>query len=211
MSGNFKDFQKEAKEHGVSSGNEWFKPGDGESRIRILSEYEIVGKHWDPTFKNGPGKKAGRSFLCVGKERGCPYHTDKTPEDVKKVKVSYFMYVSDKSASIIKDKPAGILKIAELPYTVAKRVSELGDMEDYEFDGFPMPYDIIITKSVVNGKTTYDTIAARSNTPVDAEILEELSLKKPIADIIEKMKENAAPKQDSNQQELDTREVQEEF
>jgi hypothetical protein len=203
MSGNFKDFEKEAKEHGVSKGNEWFKPGDGESRIRILSEYEIVGKHWDPSYKNGPGKKAGRSFLCVGKERGCPYHTDETPDDIKKIKVSYFMYVIDKSVNT--------LKIAELSYTVAKRVSEFRQMEGYEFDEFPMPYDIIITKSVVNGKTSYDTIAARTNTPVDPEILEELSLKKSIADIVEKMKENAAPKQESNQQELDTREVQEEF
>ena len=185
--GNFKDFDKEAKEHGISSTG-YFKPPVGSSTIRILSSYEILAYHWDSSYRNGPGKRNGRSILCVGKEKGCPFHGDNVPDEIKKTRIAYIAWIIDRQTASI--------SLAELPYSVMKKISDMSKLSDYSFEGFLMPYDITITREEVGSgnqkKTSYDVIASRSNTPISDAFLDEFNLKEDISDVAEKRKQKVA-------------------
>jgi hypothetical protein len=95
------------------------------SRIKILTEPEVLAQHFF-----GKGAKPS---VCYGKDKGCPFHNAD-----EKVSVKYVCYVLDVTDN-------NTIKIADLPYTVVKSLSELQADEDFTFESYPVPYDIKVT------------------------------------------------------------------
>ena len=174
----FDEFDKVAKEHGQEerSGGDWFRPKEGTSRVRILTEFEPVLKHWDT--------RQGRSIVCVGKDKGCPYHE----EGMSRGSVQYLMWIIDRED--------GELKIAALPYSVVKPVADWKEMEDYSYDKVP-EYDIIINKTKTGSEARdvkYSVTPARKESPLTEEEQIALESATDIADIVIKMKDNQLEK-----------------
>ncbi len=182
----FSKLNSVAKEYGVGGGNSGFLTLEaGDNRIRVVSDYEALAKHW------GGGKLLG---TCYGKDKGCPTCNlppkidEKSGKEVSnKPQVKFLMHVIDR-----KD---GTLKIAELGWTIVQAMKELSETEDYAFVGMP-PYDMIIKKTVQGtGKnpsdTSYTVIAARQNTDLTDEEKAKVAELQPITDIVEKLKAKA--------------------
>lgn len=120
--------QSEMKD--ISTKGSFFKCQEGENKIRILSEGALIGTHW---VNNKP-------FPCYGETKGCPRHGEGAPiKDGKpqSPQVKFTCYVLDRAD----DK----VKLADLPYSVIKKIGELQQDTDWSFDEFPMPYDVKIT------------------------------------------------------------------
>jgi hypothetical protein len=98
-------------------------------------------------------------------------------------------------------RETGDFKIVKLPLTVAKQITMLGTDPDYQFSGFPMPYDITVNaKNAGTKEVEYSVVASRQNTDVTPEETEELGKKTPISEIIEKMRDKegkTTPKESS--------------
>lgn len=185
MAKSFADLDDVAKEHGVGGGNGGFlKLATGNNRVRIVSGFEALAKHW------AAGKLLG---ICVGKEKGCKscnapdeVGADSKPKD-KRPNVKFMMYVIDREAEtklradaeVRGDNPDEVppqVVIAELGWSVVNAIKELSQDPEYGFEAGELPpYDVNIKKTVKgDGKkpsdTEYSVIAARSNTPLtDAE------------------------------------------
>jgi len=172
MAKDFSQFDEVAKEHGQGgSADGWFRFQDGENKIRIVSGFEPLGKHFDAKTK--------KSTVCVGKDKGCVFHEGDTRTPVK-----YLTWIIDRAD--------GEIKIAELPYTVIKALSELRVTDEYTFEGTP-PYDITVKKKGEGLETEYAVMPARKNTELTNEEKEAIGNKKDISDIVEAMKEKAMP------------------
>lgn len=183
------DFTEVAKEYG-SRGSEWFNPPMGESKIRILSEeFAVLAKHYIPSLK--------RSFVCYGKDEGCPHDStikDKNTGETKVVHkpgVKYLWWVIDR-----KD---GKVKIAELPYSVCQPIADLKNSDEYGFESAPN-YDIIITKKKTGPAATdveYSVVPSRKDTPLTEEEKATFSEKPSLEEIVEKMKSKEKEKSKS--------------
>ena len=149
-----------------SSSGDYYKFAEGENKLRILSE---------------PVKKVSRFRYGICYE-GAPYCTD-LPDGEK---------LSVKFACWAIDRKSGRQVILDLPMTVAKPLKELMVSEEYGFEDFPMPYDITV-KAVGAGtkEVEYSVIAARKNSELTQEELDEFAKKTPITEILEKQKEKA--------------------
>lgn len=76
------------------------------------------------------------------------------------------------------------LKLAFLPYTIAKAVGEFENKPDYAFTEVPLPYDISISaKGAGTRDVEYSVIPARSNTPVPPAALAALEKERAIEDL----------------------------
>lgn len=94
-----------------------------------------------------------------------------------------------KYLTFILDHADGKLKLAKLPMKVMDQIISYMTNEDYAFQKFPSPYDITI--NAINAGTKevkYTVIPARNNSAIEPNILEELSKKGAIVEIIEKLK-----------------------
>lgn len=145
------------KEWGASGGkNEWFKIVEGANIIRILTPLVAYASHF----------KAG---ACLGKEL-CPIciANSKEPDESKhnKVSVKFLCHVLN----------GNDIKIAQLPYSIAKAIQTLQNDPDYAFNEVPMPYNIKIMADKAGTKeVSYTTIASPKREPVAKEILEKLA------------------------------------
>lgn len=102
---------------------------------------------------------------------------------------------ASKFMAYILDRKDNKIKIARLPYTVGTAIMGFEKDEEYKFEGFPMPYDIKVSAVGAGTKEVkYTVMAGRANTPVEPQVLEDLSKKKSIADIVITMKENQKEK-----------------
>lgn len=85
----------------------------------------------------------------------------------------------------------GKVKLYFFPKTVYEAIGSLQVTEDYAFEDMPMPYDVSINaKNAGTKEVEYQVMPARSNTPVDQEILTQLAGKKTIEEVIAQLKEN---------------------
>jgi hypothetical protein len=84
------------------------------------------------------------------------------------------------------------LKIVKFPYSIIKKVQELMVNDEYQFDGFPMPYDLTIKATGEGLERRYEVTASRKNTEVTEDEKALLDKKTPIKDILQKMKEKVA-------------------
>jgi len=133
------DFQQASqdaeKSYGVGGKGDYFVFQKGNNTIQILTPAQVFGIHFLG--------KGVRSAICYGKEKGCPHHEAKKPNETDeqynrrtRVSVKYAVYVLDKADSEI--------KLAELPHTVIKAIGELQKNPDWAFDELPMPYNITV-------------------------------------------------------------------
>ena len=186
----FEDLDQVAEEYKIGGDKGGFlKLEKGDNRIRVVSKYEVLAKHW------ANGKMLG---ICPGKDKGCevcnaPVQMGKDNKPINnKPQVKFLMHVIDR-----KD---GELKIAELGWSIVDAMRSLSQDEEYAFEGLP-PYDMNIKKTVEGtGKnpsdTSYTVIASRSNTPITEEEAKKIAELTPMAEIVQRMKDKAAGKKD---------------
>lgn len=159
----------------------FFKFLEGENRIRILSKGEVIGQHFLG--------KGTRPSTCYGVTKGCPLHEENyfgdEPKEFPKVSIKYQVYLLDRAD--------GAIKVADLPYTVIKKIAEFQEDEDYKFDTFPMPYDIKVTyKPNESAGNMYSVIASPKREEITAEVssaLKSQEEKYPISEAIQKKKD----------------------
>lgn len=157
-----------AKQYNI--GGRFWKPESGDNRVRILSEFEVYGFHWDNKTKKGG--------ICVNKENGCRFCEAGT-----KVTPKFLVWVIDR-------KPGGDgVTVAQFGYSIIKQIGELAKSEDWKFDRLP-DYDITIRKKGEGLETEYFVQPTPTRRPLTEEEMGQAKEKmKPLADIIGKMKE----------------------
>ncbi len=101
--------------------------------------------------------KGNPSAICVGIDEGCPYHK----EEEKRPSIKLVTYIIDRSDE-------NKVKLAELPLSISYAVNDLQDDVDFQFDEFPMPYDVKITHDPNNDdpKAKYRLVASPKMTDV---------------------------------------------
>lgn len=144
------------KEMGVSD-SKWFKIQEGSNKVRILTPLFAYASH----FKKG---------ACLGKEQ-CPecIANSKEADEKKHSKPSI------KFLCHVLDHKDGEVKLAQLPYGIAKSLQTLQNDPDYSFNEAPMPYDIKINAEGAGTKEVkYSVIAAPKREPVSEDVIEKL-------------------------------------
>jgi hypothetical protein len=162
--GSFKDEMAEANEPKTA----YFKIKEGENRIRILAEPQLVISR----FKYG---------ICY---EGAPYCEEANLPEGEKLQRKWKTWVIDRAD--------GVMKLYDMPYSISKFVGTFMNTEDYGFDKFPAPYDITITaKGAGTKEVEYTVTPARKNTELTEAEEKALADKDPIQMIIEGMKKRA--------------------
>ena len=82
------------------------------------------------------------------------------------------------------DYSKNALKLAFLPYSIAKAIAQFEQDPGYKFDSIPMPYDLIIkVKNAGTMEVEYTVLPARSESPVPTEATEALAKEKTIDEV----------------------------
>src|SRR3990167_9923547 len=171
------NFKKTESKYGIGGGL-YLKLDNGEYRFRILTQWESMAEHWIEEEK--------KYVVCVGIDNGCSYHGEDAPKDdkgnPKNARVRFETYV-------LFD---GSIKIADLPYSIVKKLVGYSTDPDWAFDTFPMPYDV---KVLVDKKKApsemYEVRPTPNRDAIKPEILEALEKKIPVSELIAKKKEKA--------------------
>ena len=160
---NYGDVEKQ-----YNMGGNWLKLKSGENKVRLVSEFEVYGNHFDE-------KKGVKGLICIGKDKGCIG----CAKDIE-VKAQTLGWVIDRSD--------GKVKLFRMPYSVFKKIGELQLQEEYQFETVPN-YDVTITKTGEGMETRYSVIAARKDTEITGDEMEDINKTvKPVSEIIENMK-----------------------
>lgn len=164
----FQDYDKSAKKYNM--GGDWMNLDQGDNKIKIVSEFEDYGAHYD--------QKSNKSITCIGKDEGCPYC-----EKGDKPKVQYLGWVIDR-----KDNEVKLLRIG---HSVFKQIGALAESDEYGFETIPL-YDITIKRKGEGLDTEYSVIPGRTDTDLTEEEKKKVSEKvTPPEEIIEGMKTKA--------------------
>jgi hypothetical protein len=111
--------------------------------------------------------------------KGCDFATEAT--------MKYLTYVLDYADNKI--------KTMKIPYSIMEQIVGFMTNPDYEFQTFPMPYDITVKATNAGTKeVSYVVIAARNNSDIDTDIIEKLSKKKTPVEVVDIMQENQIKK-----------------
>jgi len=174
---NFNQLNEVAETYKIGKGGKdgWLVLEPGDNKVRIVSEYEILAKHWS----------ANKAVICIGEKNHCILCETKEGEKPNKPVVKFLLWVIDRRD--------GKLKIAELGWTVVKAIGDLQQDSDYKFSVLP-EYDINIKKTVKgNGSkpsdTEYTIIPARGNTPLTPEEVAAIKDLTPISEVIQSLKD----------------------
>lgn len=174
----FNELNSVAEQYNIGKGGKdgWLSLEVGDNKIRIVSDYEVLVKHW-------ANKKV---TICVGKEHGCVFCAEPAEKDGKKDKPSakFLMWCIDR-----KD---GQLKIAEVGWSVVKAIADLQQDAEYGFPDLP-PYDINVKKTVKGSgaqpsDTEYTVIAGRTNVELTADELSAMAKLTPMKEVVDSMK-----------------------
>lgn len=190
MTYNFNEEMQQAEKKYDMGRDDRFKFEEGENRIRVLSPGKPVATH----------RLGGNRFAtCYGMDEGCPYHGEGAPKDKdgneQKPSVKFVMWVIDRRDSKV--------KLAFMPYTIVKALGALQNSEDYAFDDIPMPYDIAVSAQNAGKKeVNYTILPSPKLVPLTPQEEEELGKKRPVEDVVERMK-NKAQKADKEEVEDD--------
>ena len=157
----FKNHEEIAKKYEMGGG--WMSLEEGDNQIRLVSEFEDYGTHFDQIKK--------RSVICIGKEH-CEYCIKGD-----KPKVQFIGWVIDR-----KDQQIKLLRIG---YKIFTQIGELSKSKEYAFEILPS-YDITIRRKGQKLDTTYTVIPARQDIELTEDeknrILEEIKQPKEIID-----------------------------
>lgn len=183
MSNFMEEIKKESEKYGASTGgsSDFFKFKEGVNKMRILVQPQVLATHFF-----GKGVPA---VVCIGVDEGCEYHK----EDSDRPGIKLVTYVIDR-------EDEGKMKLAELPLSISYSMNDLQQDEDYEFETFPMPYDVKITHDPDNPdpKAKYRLQPSPKRTEVTKEeqdFLEEKMSKMTPEEYVEKRKEKQKSKQ----------------
>jgi hypothetical protein len=164
----FNQYDEVAKQYGVGGGGDWFNLKEGENKIRLLTEFETYGEHYNPSAK--------KYTVCIGKEKGCLGCKNGIPITVR-------------SLGWVIDRTDGKVKLFKMPYTVFKAIGLLQTDDDYKFDLLP-EYDLKINRTGTGKETEYSVLPTPKITALTGDELEEMDETiKPVKDIIQKMKD----------------------
>lgn len=170
----FNELNQVAEMYGISGGGNdegWLSLKEGDNRVRIVSEYEPLAKHWS----------AKKGTICIGKDKGCVFCSS---EDSEKPSVKFLMWVIDRTD--------GKLRIGEFGWSIVNTLREFQEDPEYHFENLP-PFDVNIRKTVKNGgkqpsDTEYSVIASRTNTELSPEEIEAVGKLNTIKSIVDTMK-----------------------
>lgn len=172
--GKFPNTEKAAQEYGFGGR---FKFQEGDTRVRVLaSALEPIATHFLPSNKPA---------ICIGVRNGCPYHGngaifDKEGKE-KKASIKYPMYL------LLRDIES--ITYAEVPYSIVKALTDLKNNTDWSFDELPMKYDIIVKyNSNASPAEMYKVMPSPSGQPIPQSILDELTTKKDLDEIVKDLK-----------------------
>ena len=149
------------KSSGSKQGFYDFEQGD--NKVRIVSEAEVVFKHWI----NNKGVVCPEDDSCTHCGEG------------HKPKKQYACYLIDRRD--------GQLKVGMLPASVGNQLKAFSQEPDYAFEGIP-PYDVNIKKTGEKLETEYSVIPARGNSELTSAEVIAVGLVKPIEEVVEAMK-----------------------
>lgn len=160
----FRDYDKAAEKYDMGGG--WMNLEEGDNKVRIVSEFEDFGTHWDNKKKKG--------FTCIGKD-DCEWC-----QRGDKPKVQFIGWVIDR-----KDNKVKLLRIG---YKIFQQLGTFAKSDEYSFEGIP-PYDVNIQRVGTGLNTVYTVLPARKNTELtkEEEAQVEEAVKSP-KEIIENMK-----------------------
>jgi hypothetical protein len=104
--------------------------------------------------------------------------------------------ISKKFVTWVLDRKDKALKLAYLPYAVAKSIAAYEADPEYAFKGYPMPFDINVTAEKAGTKDVkYNVIPGRSNTPLTADEQKAIAALEPIEDVGHRLREDEKKKQ----------------
>lgn len=149
--------QLDSETKDTNSGRDlYYKFQEGDNRLRILSEGSVIAKHFF-----GKGQIPS---ICYGISKGCPFHK----VDDKPASVKYSCYILDRVDNQI--------KLADLPYSVTKKVSDLQEDQEWAFSSFPIPYDIkVVYKPNESAANMYSVVASPKREELPQEIMGKLA------------------------------------
>lgn len=128
------------------------KFNEGDTRVRILTEGAVIAQHF---FGKGI-----RPSICYGISKGCPFHKS----DDNAASVKYSCYILDRTDNSI--------KLADLPYSVIKKIGDLQLNSEWAFDTFPMPYDVTVThKPKESPANMYSVVGSPKRDVLDQTVL----------------------------------------
>jgi hypothetical protein len=158
----FQNYNEESKKQGIGGG--WYELQQGENKFRVLVDPEPFIQHYIKAEK--------RWANCDN--RKCAFCKEGMRKDSKVV-----LYVLDRRDETI--------KIAKLPWSLYTGLGELAASTDWGFKDLPA-YDVNMNKQGEGLETRYAVRATRNEAPLTPEQKEELASKKPIAEIVDKLK-----------------------
>jgi len=160
---------KKAAQKYMSGGGFW-RPEQGENKVRVLSEFEAYGNHWDNEAKKGG--------ICIGKDEGCKFCESGNDSQAR-----FLMWIIDRTD--------GKVKIAQVGYSVIKQLGALQEHADWGFGTHP-DYDITITRKGQGLETEYFVQPTPNREPLTTEEQSQADKEiKPLCEIVSKMKEKA--------------------
>lgn len=155
------------------NGGLYFKPHEGENRIRIVSEPVPIWTYFDQDNNKGVNfltEDAAKAFA-------------KTLPSGKKVSQRYAMYVLNRDSK-------NEVQVAQFGPQVMKELVSLATSSEYGFDSVP-EYDVFIVKKGTGLDTEYTVRPARTNTPLTVEEFEEVQKAENLVDVLKKNAEDA--------------------
>jgi hypothetical protein len=183
----FNQYKEVGEKYGVGAGN-WMNLEQGENKIRIVSNFEDYGNHFDSISK--------KSTVCIGKDEGCEYC-----KLGQKPRVQFLGWVIDRKNNEV--------KLLRIGFQIHRAIGELATSDEYGFDDTP-DYDMTIKKEGEGLDTEYHVIPARKNTALTVEESNEINAKvKDPREIIEKMQAKVAPKKEEiiEEEEVDVKDI----
>ena len=155
----------------------------GDNKIRIISEFEAYGLHYDSETK--------QSTICLGEEECLLCKNGNKP------RVQFLGWVIDRNDNQI--------KLLRIGYTIFEQIGKYQKNDEYKFDKIP-DYDITINKTGQDLETRYNVIPSRQNSELTSEektMIDE-KVKNP-QEIIENMKTKVVSRINSESQETQSK------
>lgn len=175
------DFGAEVETHAPSvSDTAWFKPKEGDNRIRIVSTGAVIAEH----FKVG---------VCYGKDKGCKTCaagvgiTDEEEKKKYQPSVKWMFWIIDRTD--------GQLKLYKIGAKIMKAISALQKNPDYSFSKIPA-YDITVNvKNAGTKAAEYQLLPSPKITDLTEAEQAELGKKHSTLDIVAAMKKKQLVKE----------------
>ncbi len=106
---------------------------------------------------------------------------------------------SIKYLAYVWDYADGSVKLMKIPFSIFNWIAAQETDEDWNFQGFPMPYDITITAENAGTKEVkYSTTPSPKREPMSEEVLADVKRRKLVAEIIAGLKEKNEEKHRSD-------------